>query len=200
MAPKPKDEPIDLFPHTHDDCKDEDIIRLLQLGKIEVPISQQLNHSSTIVYNSITKLDLFQSNLSQLPSSLHTVLPNLSILFCMKNQFKSMPSIIGRCSKLQMVSFKSNQIQTIDPAALAPQLKWLILTDNELETIPSTIGRCGRLQKLMLSGNKLKSLPKEIGQCQRLELVRLASNKLDKVSGAYWNLGSFKYIYQILTS
>lgn len=191
MAPKPKDgSSVDLLPPNHDGNKDEEIIRLLQLGKIDVSIPQQLDHSSTI-YTSITKLDLFQSNLSQLPSSLHTALPNLKILFCMKNQFESMPSIIGRCPKLEMVSFKSNQIQAIEPAALAPQLKWLILTDNELELIPSTIGRCDKLQKLMLSGNRLMSLPKEIGRCQKLELVRLASNKLDKVSGAWIILSTF---------
>lgn len=129
-------------------------------------------------FTSITKLDLFQANLSTLPTSLPEHLPNLSILFCMKNNFEVVPGIIGKCPKLQMVSFKSNKITTIEPDALQEQMRWLILTDNKISALPSTIGRCTRLQKCMLSGNLLTELPSEISKCTSLELIRLASNKL----------------------
>ena len=129
-------------------------------------------------YDAITKLDLFQCNLSSLPPSLPDVLPNLSILFCMKNSFTEMPQLIAKCAKLQMVSFKSNSLSSIHPEALGPQMRWLILTDNQLQSLPPTVGRCTKLQKLMLSGNLLSSLPDEISNCTSLELVRLASNRL----------------------
>jgi hypothetical protein len=127
---------------------------------------------------AITKLDLFQAGLSSLPTSLSTLLPNLSILFCMKNEFQEVPEVIGQCQTLQMVSFKSNQIKTIHPEALQPQLRWLILTDNQITHLPTTIGRCVKLQKCMLSGNRLERLPTEIAHCHNLELIRLASNQL----------------------
>lgn len=130
------------------------------------------------VLTEITKLDLFNTNISSLPSSLPTCLPNLSVLFCMKNNFTVVPAVIGQCPKLQMISFKSNCIREIHPLALNTQLRWLILTDNRLTSIPSTIGKCIHLQKCMLSGNLLESLPPEIANCHNLELIRLASNRL----------------------
>lgn len=150
---------------------DEDEIRqLLVLSKS--PPSQSLDLSR------ITKLDLFQAGLTSLPSALPQYLPNLSILFCMKNKFEEVPEVIGQCPNLDMVSFKSNQIREIHPGALQPQMRWLILTDNKITFIPSTIGRCCKLQKFMLSGNLLKEIPTEISHCHNLELIRLASNQL----------------------
>lgn len=142
----------------------------------------------------ITKLDLFNTNISSLPSSLPTCLPNLSILFCMKNKFTVVPAVIGQCPKLQMVSFKSNSLREIHPQALNTQLRWLILTDNQLTSIPSTIGRCIQLQKCMLSGNLLESLPPEIANCHNLELIRLASNRLKEPPMALLQLPKLSWV------
>jgi Leucine-rich repeat (LRR) protein len=163
----------DLEPKAEESEPENVIRRLLSIAKMEL--------APTISLTSITKLDLFQSGLSELPTCLSSHLPNLSILFCMKNTFTEMPAVIGSCPKLQMVSFKSNQIRSIHPEALQPQMRWLILTDNEIKSIPSTIGRCKLLQKFMLSGNNLSDLPDEIGMCHNLELIRLASNQLKEV-------------------
>eukprot|EP00550_Attheya_septentrionalis_P002920 CAMPEP_0198300196 /NCGR_PEP_ID=MMETSP1449-20131203/47187_1 /TAXON_ID=420275 /ORGANISM="Attheya septentrionalis, Strain CCMP2084" /LENGTH=458 /DNA_ID=CAMNT_0044001947 /DNA_START=81 /DNA_END=1457 /DNA_ORIENTATION=+ len=154
-----------------EESEPENVVRrLLSIAKMELAL--------TISLGSITKLDLFQCGLSELPTCLSSHLPNLSILFCMKNKFTEMPAVIGSCPKLQMVSFKSNQIRSIHSEALQSQMRWLILTDNEIKSIPSTIGRCKLLQKFMLSGNNLSDLPDEIGMCHNLELIRLASNQL----------------------
>ena len=152
-------------------------------SEAEAEVNQLLaldkNLSAPFQHYAIQKLDLFQCDLSSLPSSLPDVLPNLSILFCMKNNFREMPAVIGQCPRLQMVSFKSNKLTSIHPDALQPQMRWLILTDNRLESLPPTIGRCSDLQKFMLSGNLLTSLPDEIENCKSLELIRLASNRLE---------------------
>lgn len=155
-------------------------------------ITQHL--SASFSTETITKLDLYNANLSSLPSNLPTYLPNLSILFCMKNQFTTVPEVIGKCPKLQMVSFKSNRIRDIHPLALNAQLRWLILTDNQLTSIPSTIGNCTGLQKLMLSGNLLESLPAEISNCHALELIRLASNRLIEPPMALLNLPNLSWV------
>eukprot|EP00980_Cylindrotheca_fusiformis_P012927 scaffold3234_cov56-Cylindrotheca_fusiformis.AAC.2 len=165
-----------------DDDEREEMRKLLLLSKTpEIASSSSasvLLETNNRLSNNITKLDLFQAGLSSLPECLSRYLPNLSILFCMKNQFQEVPKVIGECPKLQMISFKSNQITTIHPDALQCQLRWLILTDNQIAMIPDTIGRCTRLQKCMLSGNCLRSLPAEIVNCHKLELIRLASNQL----------------------
>ena len=153
-------------------------------SEAEAEVNQLLaldkNLSAPFQHYAIQKLDLFQCDLSSLPSSLPDILPNLSILFCMKNNFTEMPAVIGQCPRLQMVSFKSNKLTSIHPEALQPQMRWLILTDNRLESLPSTIGRCTDLQKFMLSGNLLTALPDEIENCKSLELIRLASNRLEE--------------------
>ncbi|CAJ1948391.1 unnamed protein product [Cylindrotheca closterium] len=151
--------------------EEEEIRSLIKLSKTP-------DLSGNDNWTQMTKLDLFQAGLSTLPSSLATLLPNLSILFCMKNKFQEIPEVIGQCPNLQMISFKSNQVESIHPNALQEQLRWLILTDNKIQELPSTIGRCKKLQKCMLSGNCLERLPPEISNCHNLELIRLASNKL----------------------
>jgi len=142
--------------------------------------TQQLKAPLSSSLTSLVKLDLFQANLdeSSFPSFLPEYLPNLKILFCMKNNFKIVPSVIASFPNLSMVSFKSNKLEAIHPDALGPQLQWLILTDNKITALPPTIGKCSKLQKLMLSGNLISSLPDEISNCTNLELVRLSSNKL----------------------
>lgn len=170
---------------TVDEGNDE-LRQLLSLSKIPDPTSIDLS--------LITKLDLFQGGLSSLPSGLEISLPNLSILFCMKNKFVIVPEIIGKCQKLQMVSFKSNQIRSIHPEALQPQMRWLILTDNKITCLPKTIGRCTKLQKFMLSGNLIEEVPSEISACENLELIRLASNKLKEPPMELLNLPRLSWV------
>lgn len=177
--------------HTRDAEKEdnaqicESLVALLKLTSTPL--------SSTASYQAITKLDLCDCGLSSLPSSLQD-LKNLSILFCPKNKFVELPPEIGKCNKLQMVSFKMNGMTSIHPESLQVQLRWLILTDNCIEQVPKTIGRCCILQKLMLSGNKLKTLPKEISNCRRLELVRLAANSISELPMAFLELPSLSWI------
>eukprot|EP00536_Pseudo-nitzschia_multiseries_P010339 jgi/Psemu1/25626/gm1.25626_g len=132
--------------------------------------------------STLTKLELPNLGLNELPSCLPELCPNLSILFCPKNNFLEVPEVIGRCPNLQMVSFKECQtIERIHPEALQPQLRWLILTGNKISELPDTIGRCTKLQKCMLSGNKIRKLPDAavLSKLQNLELIRLACNQLE---------------------
>ena len=164
----------------------EKVLSLLSLSKDfqkqASSVPESLSPSTVSTFTNLTKLDLFQANLdeSSFPSFLPKFLPNLKILFCMKNNFQIVPAVISEFPNLSMVSFKSNKLHSIHPQSLSTQLKWLILTDNQITTLPSTIGKCTNLQKLMLSGNKIQSIPKEMSKCTKLELVRLSSNQLDK--------------------
>jgi hypothetical protein len=174
--------------HHRGDAADESSTRLLQIEQEQL-LLRLLSFASTapappptttavFPLLDVTKLDLPNCQLSELPEALPDALPNLNVLFLSNNRFSHMPAVVGRCRKLQMVAFKSNGMTSIDPDALQPQLRWLILTENFLTDIPPTIGRCTKLQKLMLSGNDLEALPATISQCRSLELVRLASNRL----------------------
>jgi hypothetical protein len=167
-----------------------DVQRLLQLAKVKI----EKIEGSPLSLTNISKLDLSNCNLSTLPAGLPEAVPNLSVLFLSKNRFREMPAVIGQCSKLQMIAFKDNGMESIHPDALQSQLRWLILTDNKLRTLPEEIGRCSLLQKLMLSGNQLEQLPESIAKCTKLELIRLATNQLREPPTSLLQLPSLAWV------
>ncbi|MBV2131727.1 leucine-rich repeat-containing serine/threonine-protein kinase [Pseudomonas sp. MAP12] len=132
--------------------------------------------------DSLEVLNLSGNQLSQLPAELPR-LHKLRVLFCSDNPFTTVPEVLGDCAKLEMVGFKSCQLQQVPAAALPSRLRWLILTDNRLESLPAELGACTRLQKMALAGNRLRALPASLADCQNLELLRIAANRLDTLPG-----------------
>ena len=126
--------------------------------------------------DSLEVLNLSGNRLTALPDDFSR-LTRLRILFCSGNEFREVPPVLGQCAALDMVGFKSCQIESVEDAAIARTLRWLILTDNRISRLPASLGRCKALQKLMLSGNRLEQLPDEMADCVNLELVRLAANR-----------------------
>ena len=122
-------------------------------------------------------LDLSGNKLSEVPNDI-IKLTKLKILFLSDNNFTVFPEVLGRCSQLEMIGFKNNQILTMSEHALPINTRWLILTNNKLSSLPASIGKCYRMQKLMLAGNQLKSLPLELSNCKNLGLLRISANKL----------------------
>lgn len=127
--------------------------------------------------DTLEVLNLSGNCLSALPNDLPR-LHRLKVIFCSGNPFTELPAVLGQCAQLEMVGFKSCQIQRVPAAALPPQLRWLILTDNQIHTLPAEIGQCLQMQKLMLAGNQLQQLPPELAQCQQLELLRISANPM----------------------
>jgi hypothetical protein len=130
--------------------------------------------------DTLETLDLSHNNLSALPADFGR-LHKLKILFCSENQFKVLPEVLADCPLLDIVGFKSNQIETVPPASVNPNIRWLILTNNRVEELPAEIGFCNRLQKVMLAGNRLKQLPPELSNCSNLELLRISANQLTEL-------------------
>lgn len=125
--------------------------------------------------NSLEVLDLSDNKLSELPDNLSD-LHQLKILFLTNNCFESVPLVLEQCPKLEMISFKSNNLKHLPENALPVNTRWLILTDNNLVSLPEDMGRLLRLQKLALAGNKLTCLPESMAKCRNLELARLSAN------------------------
>ena len=143
--------------------------------------------------DSLQILNLSNNCLTDLPDWLPE-LKKLRVIFCSNNLFRHVPEILGQCPALEMIGFKSCQIETVCATALPPRLRWLILTDNQLSTVPPELGYRPRLQKLMLSGNRLTALPPELAQCQNLELLRLAANQFSSFPGWLWELPSLAWL------
>ncbi|ROL72757.1 leucine-rich repeat-containing protein kinase family protein [Pseudomonas vranovensis] len=161
--------------HTLEDLKAG---RLAGISRLDLACG--LEHFPREIFDladSLQVLNLTGNNLSDLPEDLGR-LHQLKVLFCSQNRFRHLPEGIGQCPMLEMVGFKSNQIEQVSGAALPPRLRALVLTDNRIEYLPEALGDCPDLQKLMLAGNRLRELPASLARCTRLELLRLSANRL----------------------
>jgi tRNA A-37 threonylcarbamoyl transferase component Bud32 len=136
--------------------------------------------------DTLEYLDLSGNALTSLPEDFAR-LHRLQVLFCAGNRFTELPLVLGQCRSLSMVGFRTNQITTIQGAALPRKLRWLILTGNQIASLPPEIGGCPELQKVALSGNLLSTLPAEMAACTKLELLRIAANRFEMLPD--WLLG-----------
>ena len=128
--------------------------------------------------DTLEYLDLSGNVLTSLPEDFAR-LHRLQVLFCAGNRFTELPAVLGQCQSLSMVGFRTNQITTIQGAALPRKLRWLILTGNQIASLPPEIGGCPELQKVALSGNLLSTLPVEMAKCTKLELLRIGANRFE---------------------
>ncbi|KAL6560158.1 Plant intracellular Ras-group-related LRR protein 6 [Orobanche hederae] len=106
---------------------------------------------------TISKLDLSNNNLQNIPESLTARLLNVIILDVHSNQLKSLPNSIGCLSKLKVMN----------------------VSGNLLQSLPRTIENCRSLEELNANFNQLKQLPETIGfELLNLKKLRVNSNKL----------------------
>ncbi len=133
--------------------------------------------------DTLEMLDLSGNPLRTLPDDLPR-LRALRTLFCSACAFDTLPAVLGRCERLDLVGFKANAIARVPAEAIHANLRWLILSDNRVESMPDTLGACHRLQKLALAGNRLAALPQGIANCERLELIRLSANRFESWDAA----------------
>jgi len=149
-------------------------------GTKVLKLSEQLDCFPLEIFDlaeTLEYLDLSSNRLSELPVDFGR-LSKLKIFFASDNLFTRLPKVLGDCPLLDIVGFKSNQIETIHTSALNVNLRWLILTNNKIKEIPDAIGKCLRLQKLMLAGNLITNLPESLSNCTQLGLLRISANKL----------------------
>ena len=92
-------------------------------------------------------LNLGKNKLHALPDSFAKDLPNLKILFCLANEFRKVPDVLGEMEHLFMLSFKQNRVSEIPEQSLPiASLGWLILSDNEIEVLPKSLGKCRKMR------------------------------------------------------
>lgn len=128
-------------------------------------------------------LNLAHNKLTDLPPCL-SKLPNLRILFLLRNEFFAVPAVIRMLKSVRMLSFKENKIEgELKSETLPPNLTWLILTSNRLTGLDGKFPmHCRHVRKLMLSNNLLNRLPAEMRtEMMELELIRLANNRFEEI-------------------
>lgn len=164
-------------------------------GSSRIQISDNLTEFPVELYQQVDTLeilDLSNNHLSELPDDLHRF-TKLKILFCSLNPFKELPEVLGKCSNLEMIGFKSCQIERVSAQALPPKLRWLILTDNQISQLPDCFDKTPNLQKLALACNQLTALPDTLTHCSRLELIRVSANQLAEFPGVLCQMPSLAW-------
>jgi hypothetical protein len=151
------------------------------VGATRLALSEGLTEFPREIFtlaDTLEYLDLSGNALTSLPEDFAR-LHRLQVLFCAGNRFTELPVVLGQCQSLSMIGFRSNQISTIQGAALPQKLRWLILMGNQLSALPPEIGACRELQKVALAGNLLTTLPVEMAKCTKLELLRIGANRFE---------------------
>lgn len=165
-------------------------------GATQIKLScglKEFPHDLYELEDSLEVLDLSVNELSSLPADFQRF-SKLKILFCSENRFTELPSVLGQCENLEMIGFKSNQIQNVPEESLPIKTRWLILTNNKITQLPASIGNCYRLQKVALAGNKLRELPLQMAACKNLELLRISANCLDYLPEWLLNLPKLSWL------
>ncbi|XP_047160899.1 plant intracellular Ras-group-related LRR protein 6-like [Vigna umbellata] len=122
---------------------------------------------------TISKLDLSNNNLQEIPESLTARLLNMEVLDVRSNQLKSLPNSIGCLSKLKVLN----------------------VSGNFIEFLPKTIENCRALEELNANFNKLSKLPDTIGfELINLKKLSVNSNKLVFLPSSTSHLTSLKVL------
>jgi Leucine rich repeat/Lipopolysaccharide kinase (Kdo/WaaP) family len=167
-------------------CEEQTAISLSGLGLRSFPDEGLEELLSSGAGKRLNRLDLANNLLTDLPDLFVEACPTLKILFCLSNDFETVPKCLSRSVSLSMLSFKTCRLHgELDAAALPPKLEWLILTGNRITSLSPGFGhRVRRVRKLMLANNLLKTLPENLmssGMSESLELIRLSNNRLSTI-------------------
>ena len=154
----------------------------------------------TVTDGHVTKLNLFENQLSgSIPPELGN-LSNLEYLYLNENQLSgSIPHELGNLNEITSLDLSLNQLSGSIPPELGTlsNLEYLFLGSNQLSGyIPPELGNLRYLQQLGLSGNQLSgSIPPELGNLSYLEYLYLNENQLSgSIPPELGNLSSLFYL------
>jgi len=106
------------------------------------------------------------------------LLSDKSLILFFQNRI---PSEIGRCSNLSVMSLESNDLSRSIPSELGSlsQLQWLMLFGNRLSgSIPAELGLLTNLTYLRLENNMLRGELPDLGTLTNLEHLSLQSTSV----------------------
>jgi adenylate cyclase len=131
-------------------------IRILRLNSNPVTKFDILNSVPTL-----TTLILSNAKLAHIPDASFDRMPNLIKLVLDKNHFVSLPSHIGKLSKLEHFSIAMNALSNLPPEiGCLTELRVLDVRQNNLKKLPMELWWANKLETLNVSSNVLDNFPK----------------------------------------
>jgi internalin A len=145
--------------------------------------------------NRATKLNLSDTNLTELPESLGQ-LTQLKSLNLSNNQLTELPEFIGQLTQLQTLVLSLNELTEL-PEFIGQliQLQTLELPYNQLTELPESVSQLTQLESLVLSHNKLTKLPESVSQLTQLESLDLTHNELTFLPESISRMAELKRLY-----
>ncbi|MCT4615103.1 MAG: hypothetical protein N4A49_09555 [Marinifilaceae bacterium] len=160
-------------------------------AKDQIDFSQLINSSST----EKTSIDLFDKNLSQIPSS---VLSNRQLveLNLASNKLENLPKEFVKLNKLEKLKLTSNPLAELpDFIKELKSLKVLNLESTKINKLPENINELINLEELILSSSKhIECLPKSFNQLKSLKKLDLSFTNIKEMPTDFENLKQLEYL------
>ncbi|VDM18657.1 unnamed protein product [Hydatigera taeniaeformis] len=125
----------------------------------------------------LCELFLYTNKLVSLPNEIGT-LTQLTKLMVQENSLTSLPDSLAECTHLSILDVRHNKLCEIPPVIYRlPNLVLLLLRCNRIRVVDCEIGRLTKLQVLSLRENKIRQLPSIPGICELKQLTTLDVSK-----------------------
>ena len=135
---------------------------------------------------SVTTIDLSYNNITELPSDLLMMMPQLENFYMENSKLTSIPKGFFKSNtKLNWIALDGNEITTLEDGSLKPlagSLKMLFLQENNMESLPKAVEDCSSLTELHAWDNGMKDISKvDFSKLPELTELNLMHNEITQI-------------------
>lgn len=117
---------------------------------------------------NVSRNPLTQTEFSGLPTELSR-LPHLRVLFLSECNLTSVPGVVWRCRRLEVLDIGRNKIRLISSEIGGlSDLRYLNAQYTGVRTLPSEIALCQKMREIVLWGNPIETLPSSLKHLENL--------------------------------
>ena len=144
---------------------------------------------------NISKLDLSNQNLTQIPSEIFA-LKNLKSINLSNNNISTIPPDIVNLKRLEKLDVSNNKISNFyAKICRLPKLQVLNLNNNSIKTIPKQIKYLSELRVFSIANNKLTFLPNEVGDLKKIRKINISKNLFEFFPETLFELKDLKTLW-----
>ena len=137
------------------------------------------NTTTTSTANEGTTIDMSDKGLTKVGPDIYEK-TNTTVLILSNNQLTSLPSEMGKMTKLEVLKLNNNILE----GSLIAEIRKMSLVEldasnNNMTGVPAEIGQLSKLQTLNYSNNKITDFPNEISNLKNtLKVLNVSGNPL----------------------